>query len=454
MNKTEKTRKEVARILGEKDVQILDTKWLEKMEQGVIITIHIRRWRARAKLTFEDLGLPPVQKKEAEVLEELLLLGEKFLLPARYVRALESADSSARKYLNRVAYQTSYGAFVPFTEYAEVKAELGEYRDRYLATGADIAENLDRIKREHLENCSVAARDAYQRLSKLTPRFKRSAKYLDEDQFVEIFLKNISNLVPSQEYVGASFSFDIDVSYIPLPSLVARDMADAKRIQAETEAEKTVILAEGRVKAAEVDAERERIWAQRKLEQLHEEQALSVEEAAIRDREKKLAQMNRDVIEQARKQKEEMVGSFMMDLLVQLRGLVYETTTDVLGSLTGNKQVNKRSVGQLKNLIEQIDRLNYFGDTEIDQMIMAVKAQFTNLVEDVSPEDIQKCLQDIAILTRSSLLDLGETPRSARGLGIPDVPSVTLVRRSRQSLGLDDIDVDELDMSNRTNRSL
>jgi len=37
-----------------------------------------------------------------------------------------------------------------------------------------------------------------------------------------------------------------------------------------------------------------------------------------------LEEMNRDVLEQARRQKEEMIGGFMSDLLINLRGLVYE----------------------------------------------------------------------------------------------------------------------------------
>jgi len=65
------------------------------MKEGVIVTLHIGHWRAKARLTYEDLGLPQAGANEEKVLEELLLLGEKFLLPASYVRKMESAESTA-----------------------------------------------------------------------------------------------------------------------------------------------------------------------------------------------------------------------------------------------------------------------------------------------------------------------------------------------------------------------
>ena len=63
--------------------------------------------------------------------------------------------------------------------------------------------------------------------------------------------------------------------------------------------------------------------------------------------------MNRDVLEQARRQKEEMIGGFMSDLLINLRGLVYETTTDVLASIEKNWSMHPKSLEQLRNLVSR-----------------------------------------------------------------------------------------------------
>jgi len=451
---TQKMRERIAKVLGEKDVHVLDNAWIRRMKEGVIVTLHIGHWRAKARLTYADLGLPQAGDGDEKVLEELLLLGEKFLLPASYVHKMESAESAARKYLARTACETAYGPFVPFTMYAEVKKELNRYRQDYLAIGADIVDNLDAITENHIATCSDAARQAYRRLSKLTPRFESSESFVDEDEFVDKFVDNITALIPNKERLRTSFVFDINVSYIPLPSLVAKDMAEAKRIQIASDAERERTMAEARVEIAKISAEEDRIRAQRQLEKMKEEEAVSIEEAALRERENKLEEMNRDVLEQARRQKEEMINGFMSDLLINLRGLVYETTTDVLASIGKNRSMHPKSVEQLRNLVKQIGNLNFFGDAEIDQMISAVMTQLGSLSKERGVGDIEKCLRDVAILTRLSLVDLGETPRSARSLGVPDAPTDAVVRRSRESLGLamEGEDVEEL--SERTGRRL
>jgi hypothetical protein len=445
----QKRREQIAKMLGEKDVRVLDNHWLKKMQEGVIVALHIGRWRATTRLTYEDLGLPVSDSGEEKAVEELLLLGQKLLLPASHIRSLESADSAARKYLAKMAYVTAYGPFVPFTSYAEVRNELNKYQTRYMAVGNEIADNIASITEQHLATCATAARQAYKRLSKLTPRFKSSQA--DEDEFVDKYVDRITALIPGQESIRDSFFFNIDVSFIPLPSLIAKDMAAAERVRADADVEQERIRAEGRVETAVIEAQEERIRAERQIERMKEEGAVSIEEAALEDRKRKLDAMNRDVLEQARRQKEELIGGFMSSLLIQLRGLVYETTTDILGGIEKNKAVHPKSVEQLKNLVIQIGKLNFFGDDEIDQMISTVMSQLGSMSKERGVGDIQKSLRDVAILTRSSLVDLGETPRSARNLGVPDVPTDVAVRKSRESLGLS---VEVEDLGARTARRL
>jgi hypothetical protein len=307
---------------------------------------------------------------------------------------------------------------------------------------------------DHLKNCKDAAQQAYHRLSKLTPGFKNSTVFVDEDVFVGKYLDNITALIPNQERLRESFFFDIDVSYIPLPSLVAKDLAEGKRIQTEAEAEQDRIRAAGRVEAAQIEAEEERIRALRQIERMKEEETVSIEEAALREREQKLEEMKRDVLRQARRQKEEMIGGFMRDLLVQLRGLVYETTTDVLAGIETHQYIHPKSIEQLRNLVKQIEKLNFFGDEEVDRMINAVMSQLGALNKEHGAGDIQQCLRNVAILTRNSLVDLGESPRSARSLGVPDIPTDAVVRRSRESLGLGSMGVGALVERTGTGRGL
>jgi hypothetical protein len=50
--------------------------------------------------------------------------------------------------------------------------------------------------------------------------------------------------------------------------------------------------------------------------------------------------------------------------------------------------------------------------------------------------EVERVLRDVAVVTRSTLIGLGEQPRSARNLGVPDQPAPELVRTARGRLSL------------------
>jgi len=409
-------RQTLAQILGEEDVRIVEPRWLQLMREGVVVAIHLHRWRARARLTFADLGLPVHDKREREAFADLLELGDKKLLPARYIRALNSIDSGARKCLDRYSYATFWGRFVPCTAYQEWKAQNEEYRRRYFRVRDEIIAQHDRIMQELIDGYAVAARAAYRRLNALDPQAMSNGEYQAEDEFVDAFMSRIIALIPGRERIRDSFAYEVELSYVPLPSLLAEDLAEAERIQAQREVERL-----------EEELQRDSVWREVRLE-----------EEAARERQRMLEAMNRDVVAEARQQKQELIDGFLADLVRQLRGLVYEATTDVLAGLQDKGRLHPRSVVQLKNLIDQVGNLNFFGDEEIDRMITQVRIELDKAPRDRDVREIQDQLRDIAVVTRATLIGLGEQPRSARALGVADVPTPAMVRTARRGLGLDE----------------
>ena len=118
--------------------------------------------------------------------------------------------------------------------------------------------------------------------------------------------------------------------------------------------------------------------------------------------------MNEEVTAEARKKKQQMIDGFLGDLVKQLRATVYEATTDILATMSKNQgKLHPRSVVQLRNLIEQVGQMNFFGDTETDAMIRRVRSIFDQRPEARNAADLQVTLRDVAIITRASLLDLG-----------------------------------------------
>ena len=379
--RSDEMRLALAQALGEDPDAITATnpRWLHLMREGVLVRLHIGRWRARTSLSWRDLGLNPGQGEEEQVLNELLELGHKLLLPRADVRALDSLDSSARKWLEKNAFRTYWGFFVPVTAYVAWKAKNVEFCRHYLEVRDRLATHYDETVARVLAKYHLAARAAYRRLRALHPEAVRE---VGEGEFAARFAGEVSRHIPSQETFYDSFYFDVELEYVPLPSLLAEEQAEAERIRAEAR------------------AEQERAWA--------EEEKVRAEVVAARSaaewKEHLMRQMHQEVVEQARRKKEQAVDGFLRDVVAQMRALVYQAATDVLAALRKNGHLHPRSVVQLRNLVEQVERLNFAGDADLDAMIAGVQVQLDLAAEDRSVREIEAVLQDVAgcLLSASS----------------------------------------------------
>lgn len=412
---------EISRILGA-NVRQANPKWLQLMREGVIVRLHVRRWRAKAKLNFADLGLP-VAAEDARAFEDLLHLGEKRLLPAEIVKELEAIESAGRKCLERNAYTTFWGPLVAVTNYDAWKAENDSQRERYLAARDRLIEAYDATIDGLLIDYERAARAAYRRMNALAPEQMTRDEYRDEYYFVRAFVARIRALIPSAAQIGQSFAWETELEYIPLPSLLAEEQAQADRIKSAREIER----------AAE-DLQKESLWRD-----------ISIEEGAARERQNMLQRMNQDVVAEARRRKQELVDGFLSDLVKQLRGLVYESCVNVLEAMQANEgKLGPRSVVQLRNLTDQISRLNFFDDAEMSAAAAQVRAALGANAETRSARQIAATLRDIATVARATLIDLAAEPRTARAVGIDDEPPAELVRAARGRLTAETVQAAEL----------
>jgi hypothetical protein len=409
-SKLQTDREKLAQILGQ-DVRLVAPKWLSLMRQGVLIELHIRRWRAKSRLTLEDLGLPATDSNDYA---DLIKLGEKSLFPPKYIKAADSIEASARQWLETNSTETFWGRFMPCTMYEEWKTKQEEYRSKYFALRDEIDRDYDQIVRAHLLDCAKMAKAAYRHTMALDGRTLRKSN-ITEEQYARTYVSAIAALIPARERIYEAWSFDVSLSYVPLPSLLADDQAEAERINAQRKLEK-----------AQEQAEQDKVWLE-----------LSATEAASRKRQQMLEAMNRDVVEAARKQKEQLVDGFIGGLVKQIRGLVYEAATDVLQSIQKNDRLHPRSVVQLRGLIDQVGQLNFYNDGEIGRMITQVQQALDKAPADRDVREIETSLRDIATVTRSTLVGLGEQPRGARSLGVADAPSVPAIRAARARLGID-----------------
>jgi len=423
---------QLAQALGEAPEAIMATnpRWLTLMKEGVVVNLTLRRWRAKVSLSFEDLGLPVTQLERSES-NKVMTLGEKFLLPRRYMKRLASIDSAARTNLARHGYKTHWGYFVPVTAYEAFKESNESYIAEYLGLRDEIVENWQSIRVEMVEDYSVEARKAYRRIGKLDVAKMSLAEYANEDRFVDRFVAQALAYMPTPEQFAESFAYETRLEYIPLPSQLAEEQAEAERIRLRSRANRELEAEEALLESAKLQAERAKVYD---------------ETAAERERVSSLRAMNDDIVAKARQEKEQLVERFMADVFGQLRSLVFEAVTDVAATIERNRatdgtiRLHPRSVTQLQNLLDKVEQLNFIGDQEITKVLQPVKAVLQQAPGTRNAKEFRQALEDIAIVTRQSLLAVGQdTSRMSRAALPPAAYRADRVRNARQNLGLDEI---------------
>lgn len=464
---------EVAAALGVSpdELRTEQPMWLRLMQEGVIVRLHISRWRATTRLAWADLGLSgpdiaePADRRDTSggnaaqrasgsesmspaaepslALAELMHLGEKRLLPKKTYDALNNLESSARKALERSAFRTYWGYFLPTGAYADWKKLNDEYAARYTELRDDLVTRYDEIMAELRREYRKAARTAYRRMKLLDPNQMSLKEWSDEAAFVDAFTAGVLANVPGKEEIRESFSFEAELSFVPLPGLLAEETAHQQRVAAERQRE-----------ALLEQLEQARLVGELSSEQL---KARREEEVIRRMADAKLA-MQADVLRRAAERKSELVDGFLTSLVGQLRGLVYEVSTDVLASLEKNRDANGeavlvgKSASQLRNLLEQVERLNIYNDADIE----ATMDRLRGLLGDAGKRDageLQTQLRAIATISRATLLGIGERPRSARLLGVEDEPTPAMIRTARR-LVLPGAEDDDTPVSARSARRL
>lgn len=382
------TKDQIASTAGQ-SINEKNVDWLKVMEDGVIVNLHIRRWRAVTRLNMDDLGIPSEQAE----LSDLFELGDKKLLPADIIKSLNNLETKGRQtILGKYALKTYWGQFVPVTAFEEwLEADRANEAD-YMAAGRELYNNWDGIVSDLMRSYDVDARNAYRRWQKLSEDRMTEKDYILEDVWVDTFLGRIYSAIPNRDEVLASFGYERELSYIPLPSTLERERTEITR-QQET-----------------------------------------------RSREYAETRMQREVIETARREKERLISEFTSSIIGGLNSRVYDAVTDVLRAMNDKDNLHPRSVVQLRNLINQLEKLNFTNDGEIEAMLSTIRGELGKAPESRTASMSER-LTDIAVITRDTLKQIGASPRSAREIGIPDAPSLDMVRQARSRISDAQIDL-------------
>lgn len=421
-----------------KDVKAIDPRWLRYMKEGVIVNIHIRRWRGRTSLSPQDLGLDPEQ---ASNIREIADLGEKLLMPREYLNKLSALDRRARGTggaLERHTFRTAWGFFCPVTAYGTLREKLDEISREYFAVRDEILRGYYGWVEEVKTRYRQAAAEAYNRLLAVAPQ---TLDGQSQDEFVTGFVTRILDKIPTTDEIRESFAFEVELSYIPLPSMLAEEQARAQGIRVATDVDVERLQAQREQERLVEEVEKARLWAQRE----EAEATAWANRTAAQAKKAALEAMNRDVLDRAQREAGSMVDGFLRDVGSQLNNLVFDACRDVLKALQEKQTLHSRSVVQLKTMIEQVSSLNFTGDESVAGMVEKVRREI--LAQQASNRNtgsLERVLGELVIESRSALLNLGTEPASVRSLGLPDMERQERRGKGR-SLGLEPLPALELE---------
>ena len=483
---TEHFIEDLAQRLGEATDRISvrrDTRLiLERMREGVLVKLHVKRPRFMQRLSLEALGLKSEQYQgiglaAEDVLAGYFHLGRRSLLPEAYQDKLAAAESSARYTLNRFAIASHWGAFIPVTVYGTWKKEHKKHEDKFWETAKEIREHYTEICAQVIADYREFAEDAWARLEIGSSLLQQGTAALPEAMlldlserlhvgegkaaFVEEYLEVIRQALPSPLSLADAFVFQVELSAIPLPSILAEDLSAADQIVAERaikdakaraaleqlEAERR--LAEHRAQAELEKIERKRQAELRKLTLVEQEERRRLWQRQQEDdeRRQRQRQMEADILASARAGKQRLIDQFYHDVTAHLNKLILETTQNVLDSLEAQHGILRGPIStQLRQFLERLEALNFVSDERIEAQLERLRLvlptpQESELarkgIEKINTEPLKRVVGELRQEAAHILYELGiQVPERASrarptlaAVSAPDLDGRTRARR-------------------------
>ncbi len=428
---------------------------LQRMQEGVIISLHIegtrRFWK---KLTLSDLGLAipddpyGILSEEANtVLAQYFQLGRLSLLPSnKQLTGLPEAERekfvsqedfatlerSSRYCLAQFAFKSHWGWFVPAKLYSTWKKENAKCEEQFGELKARLLTNYNEIVDFVIEAYRPLAYDAWQMIQVNKSLLQQGrATITDEiirevvsrllagqgkETFIANYLASIRQAIRGKQEVADSFSYAVEKSIIPLPSLLAKDLENADRLYAERAIHDAKVQAELAKITAERKLAEQQVWSKEREEREKHYLALQAE----RDRLERQAAMEKDVLEEAKRDKEKLVKQFYADVVGQINDQLQLVCSNVLESLNEHDGTLRGPVSQqLRTLVKQLEELNFMQDRRIEDCLAQIRDALPSEDErkdaargiaKIDTTRLQTVVRKVAQQAKAVVIDLGMSP--------------------------------------------
>jgi hypothetical protein len=442
--------RELAERLGEETGQIVVHRdlsgLLDRMKDGVVVQLSVSRPRFFKKLSLEDLGLKinldlATSEEALRVLTDYFQFGRRSLLPGQWQDRLANAENNARYCLKRHSLKSHWGAFIPIGEYKAWKAENAEHEASFWQLRAELLASYDAICEEVLADFRVLAEDSWRRVLLgssikepstvervvITQLLQRLHAQEGKEAFLDAYEVTIRHALPTRIEIESAFAYHVEIGVIPLPSLLAQDIQQADSLYQER------ALRDARVRAELDMLERQRQAEMRQLSAKEQEESERryLRLQAEQERLQLQQEMERDVLANARAEKERLVREFYTGIVTQINELIRDVTSNVLESLEQHDGVLRGPVSnQLRNLVTQLDQLNFMDDQTLMRQIERLQSVIPSQAESerarkglarIDTSQMQHVVRQIHDAANEMLISL-ETSASPRHVDQGDTP--------------------------------
>lgn len=292
---------------------------LALMERGVIVQLHISRWRAVAPLNYDELGIVFSDSSSVEFMKKYITLGHEKLLPPSVMWEISNLERKARMCLNQYSFDTNWGKFIPFSSFLDWKEENDKIKQEFYEFSKRVGERYEEIVEEVQVQYRTMGEDVWKRM------YPTDTKPPSES-FLTNFVTKVTDKIPEREIIVSSFKYNETFFNIPLPSAIAKDVANAQKIEQDME---TKVV----------------------------EHVLELESKRV-------------IAEEYRNKKKEMIEAFLDSTVSYLRHHIRELITNTYYILQKNeKDITLVHVKKIKKAIIQIRKLNFYNDHEVESLL-------------------------------------------------------------------------------------
>lgn len=391
---------------------------LQYMQEGIIINLHVKRPRFTCKLTQGALGLCTTSSEAQSVINKYFQLGRQSILPEEYRDMLDTAEQNARFNLKRYSVKTHWGMFVPLNFFEDWQREDERFHLQFDACKEAIITNYRQIVSQVVDEYRPLAEDAWKRMAFGDALYQGSATKMEreimaevtsilhyengKDAFIENYLATVQASFPTLMEIEQGFLYEPEPSFVPLPSVLARDNDEASRI----------------ITQQAVDREREALQIQRERE---------LSDSQLR--------MEQYVLESARRQRDELITEFYNDIISQINTYLAETCKKVLGTIERNGTLRGPSSDSLFILVDRLQKMNFINNADVEDQIARIRAVLPTQEErtragkgiaKIDVSRITRTLQEIHQQVSEVVIEIDTEPRVRRVRKDPEIGAITL----------------------------